>query len=479
MKKNDIIIICITILYSVLFFGESAGINFLFFNLVIIGTLRSLHPKVALSSTIVLAMVGSLLSSINIVWHNTHLSVVMNVISIVFLGGVFFNQQNSFFVAGINSFYSFFTSLIINISKKLFTSNNSQPNKSSASEKSYKNILIFLIPVSITILFISLYASANPAFAHLIQYIDLSFISWERIRFTLGGAFLVFSFFRQVQISSLTALDLNTSNFLLRSAATKRKIPNLISLKHEYKTGWILLLMLNIVLLIFNGTDLFHLTVGKLPEGVSYSSYVHQGVNTLIISIILAIAIILYYFRGSINFYKKNKLLKQLGNVWLMQNLVLVATIAIKNSLYISTFGLTQKRIGVYVYLILTVAGLITTFIKISRTKNNWFLIRINTIVFYIVFILGTFFHWNSIITRYNLQYGPQPDIEYLISISDNNLYNLLTINQPDIVLTDRQNVLLQKKKTEFLRKGKAQSFLSWNHNDWQTKQTIESHVEF
>jgi hypothetical protein len=115
------------------------------------------------------------------------------------------------------------------------------------------------------------------------------------------------------------------------------------------------------------------------------------------------VSIILFYFKGYLNFYEGNAWLKRLAYIWIAQNIVLVISTAYRNTVYIGDFGLTHKRIGVYVYLLLCVVGLITTFIKIAKGKNNWFLFRKNAWIFYALMIVSCPFDWDSIITNFDI----------------------------------------------------------------------------
>ena len=232
-------------------------------------------------------------------------------------------------------------------------------------------------------------------------------ISFGWLFFTLSGFWLVFSFFNPTEITKLVNFDENTPDNLLREKTGKdhqiKRDFSLLHLKYEYKTGWLSFGLLNLLILLFNFIDIFYLLSGQLPNDVSYSAFVHQGVNTLILSIVLAITLVMYFFRGNLNFFRNNRKLKIMAYLWILQNILLLGATAYKNGLYIAEYGLTYKRIGVYCYLLLALAGLITTYIKVYQVKTNWFLVRKNAWIFYAVMIIATFFNWARIVTAYNL----------------------------------------------------------------------------
>jgi Leucine-rich repeat (LRR) protein len=96
--------------------------------------------------------------------------------------------------------------------------------------------------------------------------------------------------------------------------------------------------------------------------------------------------------------------------------------------LYIAAYGLTYKRIGVYVYLLLSAIGLITTFIKILKIKSNHFLFRVNGWLFYGILIVACFFQWDILITQYNINVPAQIEKTYLVRLSDKTLPQLMAL---------------------------------------------------
>ena len=143
--------------------------------------------------------------------------------------------------------------------------------------------------------------------------------------------------------------------------------------------------------------------------------------SALITSIIIAITTILILFRGDLNFYKKSETLRRFTYVWIALNIVIILLTAYKNYMYSSGFGLTYKRIGVFIYLALCIAGMITTYVKIVRKNNLLFIVKANTRIAFIILIMVSGFSWDRVITTYNLNELETPDIEYLLSMGDTN----------------------------------------------------------
>jgi hypothetical protein len=115
---------------------------------------------------------------------------------------------------------------------------------------------------------------------------------------------------------------------------------------------------------------------------------------------------VLYYFRGNLNFYAKNKTLKYLSYAWLAQNAVLVLSVGMRNYRYIQHFSLAYKRIGVIIFLVLTLYGLYTVFIKVEYRRSSFYLFRANTYAALVVLVATSFVNWDNVIARYNFAHS-------------------------------------------------------------------------
>ena len=309
------------------------------------------------------------------------------------------------------------------------------------------------IPAVIIIIFINLYRNGNPKFNELIVNIDFSFINLHWMLFMTLGYYLFYNISNPIQIEPATSLDLKTGNYLDKKTITytsPKKIEN------EKQMGIILLVSLNILIVLFLITDALYLFEIHKMNAPQLSQQVHTGVNALIVSNLLAIAIILYFFRGSLNFIEGIKNLKKLTYIWISLNIIVIIITAIKNVEYIISFGFTYKRIGVLFFLLLTAVGLITTFIKVSKIKNLWYLFRKNAQVAFSIFIISSTINWDKIITYYNINNAEQLDIQYLIDLSNNNTFLL----KDYIEKTKINNSKIDEKHTKYMT--------DLENNSWQ-----------
>lgn len=465
-----------SLLFSYLFYLQSAGINFLILNILLVGTTIFLQPHLWLQRSYRIVALGCLLTATNVVWHHTGAAILLNFISLMCLSGLSLKPETSLVTAWINSGYSIVASLVRRMS--LHTNFIEAGQARSSVHVSSARWMTWIVPAGIVTVFFMLYMSASPAFGALVNNFSLAFISHGFLLFTLLGAYLLFAFFYPVAQQHLVEADVNTPDFLVRQRIRRPVDMNPIGLKYEHRTGWILFIMLNVLIFMVNAVDFFYLITGRLPQGVTYSEYVHQGVNTLIASIVLAIGIVLYFFRGNLNFLRNNGQLKYATYLWIYQNVMLIFGVAYKNSLYIQEYGLTYKRIGVYVYLLLTLAGLVTTYIKVQGLKSNWYLFRKNAWAFYLLLVILAFFNWPRIITQYNLRHlpGNKLDLTYLINLPDTNLDLLYdAAHSSAYLMSDHQNERIHRKATSFIQKESLKDWQSWNFTDWKIYQHLQA----
>lgn len=429
MKKNDWILVASVFAYSFLFYKEMAGLNFLLFNIILLIGLIIKDSSILKDKKWILLAIGSLLIASCVAYYDNALSIIANIISLGILSAYSISRYSSLIFALLFSIFSTTLSaffMILDWIKRATTINELKPNKKS------RNILLIIIPIVITIIFFFMYRDANPIFDNLINQLNFDFISFSWIFFTLGGLLLCYGFFYHKNIPFIAKYDENGKNHL--ENIEHKPIDFLgkeISMIDELFSGKLMFILLNILLLFVNFLDAKFLFIDhNLPEGISPSQFVHQGTNTIISSIIFAILIILFYFRGSLNFYNNSKILKWLAYTWIVQNVFLLVSTMMRNNIYVFDFGLTYKRIGVYIYLGLCIIGLVLTVIKIAKIKSNHFLFRANAWVFYSVLVLSCLVNWDNLITKFNMTKSKNLEKKYLLNLSYTNIPTLIQLRE-------------------------------------------------
>ncbi len=459
MKHLTIIIA--SILFSTLFYNQKIGLNLSIFSIIsILILLVSNTQKFRNKTTIIYTLIYLLTAALVFIQH-TSLSILANVLALITLVGSVRESKSSIYVQWYNGIY---TSIAGYIHRNLYKIDNEEKETSKKDIDVLHLAKLVGIPLMFITVFIVLYRNGNPIFSDLISKIDFSFINLKWILFTVLGYYLFSNIFSPVQVDFATNKDLQTGNILQQSETFSTEI-----LVKEKQLGTILLLLLNILIVFYLTTDIISLNTIKWTEAPMLSSQVHNGINALIASILIAIVIILYFFRGNLNFYENNKTLKNLAFTWIILNTILVILIAAKNYNYITAFGLTYKRIGVNVYLFLTLIGLITTFLKVSKVKNLWFLFRINTQTAFVLLMILSVVNWDNSITKYNINHAQSLDLNYLINLSDNNAVLLNEYRKSNNLGSNQSNRIITKHRN-FVYKLNSRNWQEYTYSNFELK---------
>lgn len=415
MKK--ILLFIGALLFSTLFYEKNIGLNLLLFSIITLVVLilnnkaDFKHRKTIIYSSLYLV------TGIAVFFHDSFVAIIANFVTFFTLIGLLSQHRSSIYIHWLNGFYT----TIAGLFHRNFSINEATQKVVSKKEVDYLHLTkIILIPAVIVLIFIGLYQNGNPLFSELIEKLDLSFINFQWLLFAGLGYYLFSNIHKPVEVEPATEQDLNTSNQLQKTKDFSEP-----KLKQENQLGIILISMLNLLIAVFLITDVTFILTNLDIRASVFSEQVHSGINALIASIIIAIIILLYFFRGNLNFYKDNLIIKRLAFTWIILNVILVLSIGIKNGQYIYYFGLTYKRIGVLIYLILAITGLITTLLKIDHIKNIWYLLRLNTKAAFVVLIISSTVNWDYHITNYNFNYAKSMDLNYLIELSNNNTFLL------------------------------------------------------
>ena len=438
-----------------------------------------------------------LISSLMVIWHNTGLSIFMHFITTLISLG--FIKQHKF-ESAIEALAGFVVTYIFAPFQWLnnFIEDNKQNRRVTLI---FTTLKLIVAPLILFFLFFIIYRSANPKFEELTQSFTHWFISLfndfsiSKIIFLLFGFSLIaFALFKRAAL--MDPLISESENLIRKREKSKDKFPLYDDLYarivNEYKVGVIVFALLNGLLLIVNLLDFNWIWFGfEVPLDFNLKQFVHEGTYLLIFSILLSIAVFLYFFRSSLNFYPKNKWLKRLGIVWVIQNIILACSVLIRNYHYIDYHGLAGKRIGVIAFLIFTFFGLITLIFKVQKLKSFTYLIRLNSWFILISLTLMSCLNWDRIIVHNNLSHkNPgEIDVDYYLKLSPSVapiiLKNLPTIQKQMKTHMDREGKEIWLKYTDidlfkqqmeyntsqYLLTLKNYSWPSWNYMDHRLQQ--------
>ncbi len=511
---QPVLVVSGAILFNFFFWQQKWGVNCLLFDAFILCSVFYLYPKEYLKGNIKWLLAGHIIAATALIIHNTIISkLAFSFTSILLIVFTQYRHASIWYAAGsIGMNYIFvIPHFFTNIKGLRYLRGNTLVIK--------KILRFIVIPLLLLFIFFALYSSSNVIFNSVVTDISKSirhffntffkWFSWGRFCFIITGLFITGGLLLKSKIAYFSDQDMAKPVYLIRKkgnlAAWKKtswfQLLTLImgrfangnlALKNENLTGIMSLVLLNILLLIINCIDVIYVWFGfKYKDDINLSKYVHEGTGILIFSIIVAIVLLLFFFRRNLNFYKANKVLKWGAYAWLFQNMVLVISVFMRDYYYILNMGLAYKRIGVLFFLMMVLFGLITIYIKIHQLKTNYFLVKINAWFALVLLVTASCIHWDETIASYNLarKNSIPLDIEFLLSLSDKTLpvldANQDIFNKQGIVtgegeLLYRHNIspkeFFEQRKQNFINEQTTYNWLSWNYADEEVKKYFLHH---
>ncbi|MEO0470358.1 MAG: DUF4173 domain-containing protein [Bacteroidota bacterium] len=467
----------LAVLFNLIFWQEKVGINLPVFSFLIMAALLLLEKNAIRTPAVWLSGLGSLLTGGLVVLHHSDTAVVVHILSMLLFVG--FAHQPALRTV-FHGFANGISNLILaslNFMKQFEWVKKHAPGM----QKLQAVLRVSLWPVLALVVFFFIFFFANPRFALFSSILThelglwLGQFSLLRSGFFILGLFLCFGLLYAQNVQGLLQHDLAQGNQLSRLRRQKRVRFPLLGLKKEYQTAFLLVALVNVLLLINNLIDIRWIWIDfQKPDEMSLRQFVHEGTWLLIFSILLSMGIMLYYFRGNLNFFKQNRTLKWLSYTWIVQNVILVISVGLRNVHYITYHGLAYKRIGVFFFLLLTLFGLATLFLKIRDRMSMFYLFRTNGWAVYAIAICLALVNWDSFIAKHNLtrSYSSSLDTVFLLSLSDKTLPLLIeNVDQAEARLSAKGQQekfflyrhALEEKADAFLGEQSSYTWLSWN----------------
>jgi len=512
MKVATLKLILITagaVLFNIIFWQEKLAVNALLFDAFVLWSVFYLYPAAFTKPAMKWLLLAHIVALVTLIVHNTLLSKLA--FSATLLLVVVFSQylHRSVWYAAASAMGNYILFIFS------FFENIKQIKTSWVRSLGIRKALRFLIiPLMIAGIFFLLYSFSNAVFQDVVKDMGIAlqnfftrfftWFSWDRFGFLLLGLFVTGGLLFKMHSNYFSEKDFLQHNDLWRKKNNLNKWKDsamfdvlsvfmgkfangILALRNENTVGIISLVMLNILLLFINAIDIVYVWFGfTYTPNLNLKEYVHEGTGMLIFSIILAMAVLLFFFRGNLNFYKRNKWLRYGAYGWIFQNAVLVISVLLRDYYYIQHMGLAYKRIGVLVFLSMVLMGLITVFIKIHQRKTSYYLLRVNGWFAIVLLVTASCVHWDETMAKYNLAHKTTipVDVKFLLTLSDKTL-PLIEKNQDVLdaktekvhgegdylyrsVLTEKQ--LFEQRKKEFSEEQKKYSWLSWNSADAYVK---------
>ncbi|MDR2836853.1 MAG: DUF4173 domain-containing protein [Bacteroidales bacterium] len=435
-----------TVIFVVFFFKNHIALNLVLFELLVIPLMLYLNKPLKFNYLTITVLASLIISAFFVIFINSEWTIFINAILLIISSAALsFKSIQSFLNLSVESFVKIFSSQI-----RLLTRWHKPKFSNNISLK--KIFLFIILPFLFLVLFVGLYAWASDVFYNKIAFILDSVveffekIGWDIILYLIFGFLLGNVLFLASRPSCLYKKDLNAS-FTLSNISPDFDEKTISNLKLENLSGIIILALLNLLILFFNVVDINEVWLNFNFEGETLGNFVHKGTYVLIFAIILSGGIALFFFRNKLNFFKNNLFIKILSIVWIFQNFIMTFSVIVRNYYYIENFGLTYKRIALLFFLGVTMLGLLSIVLKIILKKNTHFLLAANSYIILLAFVVSSFFNWDIIIAKYNLENYQQNmiDVHFMSKLDDSALPYLYKTEQEVENIKSSQEKLSEK----------------------------------
>ncbi|WP_158727663.1 MULTISPECIES: DUF4153 domain-containing protein [unclassified Flavobacterium] len=415
MKKLHFILAS-SLVFTLLFYKEDLGLNWAIFGIVQIGLICYFFQEKFTSRMHLLLVVASVLSCFAFAWYGDFPSFCAMSLSIIFLQFKTHEPKLKLLQAFPLVLFNGITSLGL-----IFMFSQYLPKRRINNGFIKKLIAYFVIPLLFLGLFLVVYSFASDHFLSLFTGYYLDIDVWQAIVISALGFFISFTFWNywipEICYEKNSLLD---NDFDEVDKIQNKNSFSFLDIDFERRSGEITFFLLNALLLVFIVTYNYE-QFFEVVKKSNLSSDTHERVNAVILSIIMAVGVILFYFKGGFNFDEKAIYLKKLAKIWIVLNGILILSTIIKNTEYISFYGLTYKRLGVYAFLILAIIGLIISYLKITKQKTNAFLFNQMMWGFFGTILLCSFVNWGNLITNYNIAVNKGVEENFLRNLNFNH----------------------------------------------------------
>lgn len=258
---------------------------------------------------------------------------------------------------------------------------------------------IVALPLFGAVVFISLFAGANPIIADVLAKITLPSLSLETMaRMVFWGVVLV------------------TIGATLRPR-WRRKLIGLPQRKADHRivgvnaaSVTLSLAVFNLLFAVQNGLDLAFLWSGApLPDGVTLAEYAHRGAYPLIFTALLAGAFVLITLRPGSETAKR-PLVRGLVMLWVVQNMLLVASSMLRTFDYIDAYALTRFRLVALIWMALVGLGLLLICWRLLRERSGHWLINANLTAVLLVLFGVSAIDLGAVTAAWNVRHAREVD---------------------------------------------------------------------
>lgn len=324
--------------------------------------------------------------------------------------------------------------------------------------------VMLALPVLMSALFVILFASANPLIARSFAGIRLP--SLGEVLFWLFALAIIWPSLRPGRFATRIMARIPEAEVTLPGVS----LPSVL----------ISLVLFNAVFAVENGLDLIFLWSGApLPAGVSLADYAHRGAYPLIGTALLAGIFVLTTMKpGSAT--AASPAIRKLVVLWIVQNLLLVASSILRTCDYIEVYMLTGWRIAALAWMGLVALGLVLICWRMLTGRSARWLINSNALAAAILLSVATIADPDAIAAEWNVNHareaggrGVPLDLCQLNGLGTSALLPLIELEHRPLNAGFRDRVTFVRYEV-LLRADDQLDWRSWNWLDsWRRQRAL------
>jgi len=325
-----------------------------------------------------------------------------------------------------------------------------------------RGALALVLPAIGSIVFIALFAEANPVIDDALAQLDFGAFADENL--VLRIAFWAAAFIGAWSL-------LRPARVVLRPADPDGDwafdLPGV-----SLASVTLSLLAFNAIFVVQNGLDAAFLWSGaRLPDGMTLAEYAHRGAYPLIATALLAGLFVLITLRPGTASAASGPI-RLLVTLWIAQNLMLVASTMLRTFDYIDAYSLTRLRIAALIWMGLVAVGLALICYRLLRGKTGGWLINANMLAALIVLGVCSAVDLGRMAAAWNVRHarevggrGTAIDLCYLNTLGPSALLPLIELESRPLPTELRKRVAwLRAQKFDELTRIQA----DWHGWTWR-----------
>lgn len=329
---------------------------------------------------------------------------------------------------------------------------------------------MLVVPIVGGVLFLTLFAYANPVIDDVFNHITLPGLGELPWRMILAAVML-------------TAVWATLRPRVATAGGDRLPVPaGVARFDLGAATMTLSLATFNVLFAGQNVLDIVFLWSGApLPAGITLADYAHRGAYTLIATALLAALFVLVTLRpgGSAG---ANRQVRWLVTLWIAQNLLLVASSALRLSDYIAAYGMTTLRLSALAWMALVGTGLVLILLWMLRARSTAWLVNGNALAAALVLsgasvidLGATAAAWNADVALAQGRAGPPLDLCYLARLGSSGLLALARLERHAKAtgLRDRLRYLRWEAQQETT--ASQRDWRSWSGRNARRLATVEA----